>query len=96
MGSQDAIAAAKDCIRNPFAWPGGYPKYIFLEDGELICNKCARAEWRNMLWSTKHDLRDGWGIAGASIVWESEHGEYCSHCGTQLETAYGTSGTTST
>ena len=27
----------KDAIRNPFAWPGGYPVYTVMSDGALLC-----------------------------------------------------------
>ena len=85
--NRQAINQLKDAIRHPYAWPGGYPIYPVIDDGELLCCDCAKKEFRQIVHSTKHQLKDGWQAAGATILWEGT--EYCAHCSTQLESAYG-------
>lgn len=85
--NRKAINALKNAIRQPYAWPGGYPVYIMLTDGELLCRDCARKEFKQIVHSTKHSIRDGWQAAGATILWEGT--EFCAHCAKQLESAYG-------
>lgn len=84
--AQEILAQVKNAIRNPFAWPGGYPVYTVMRDGELLCSKCAKGNYRLIAQATKDDLGDGWQAAGADILWEGE--EYCAHCGKELEPAY--------
>lgn len=81
------LEQVKQAIRSPHAWPGGYPVYTILSDGEVLCPKCARAEFKQIVRATREKLRDGWRAAGVEILWEGE--EYCAHCGEELESAYG-------
>ena len=81
------IRDVKEAIRYPFAWPGGYPVYVMLSDGELLCKDCARKEFRQIVHSTKHNIKDGWKAAGAAVLWEGI--EFCGQCSKQLESAYG-------
>jgi len=81
------ISDLKEIIRSPYAWPGGYPKYIICDDGGAICPTCARDNYRAMLHSTKNQTRDGWQVRAAAINWEDEF-LHCDHCGEQIECAY--------
>jgi hypothetical protein len=81
------IEQVKHAIREPHAWPGGYPVYTVLSDGELLCAKCARAEFRQIVRETKQRLDGGWRAAGAEILWEGK--ESCAHCHEDLPSAYG-------
>ena len=83
--NRQAINQLKEAIRHPFA--GGYPVYPVMDDGELLCTGCARKEFRNILDSTRKEMRDGWQCIGAEVLWEGT--EYCAHCSKQLEPAYG-------
>jgi hypothetical protein len=79
----------KETIRKPFAWPGGYPRYVVLSDGEMLCRICARENFRAILRSTVYDYHDGgWRAAGASVLWEGF--ETCAQCNKALPSAYGT------
>jgi hypothetical protein len=82
-----AIEQVKRAIREPYAWPGGYPVYTLLADGELLCRECARSEFKQIVYATRHNLRDGWKAAGADILWEGT--EECAHCNKELPSAYG-------
>ncbi len=84
----ETLQQVKEAIRRPYAWPGGYPVYTILADGEMLCAACARAEFRQIARSTRDNLRDGWRAAGAAIHWEGPD-EYCMHCNKALQSAYG-------
>lgn len=83
----DILRAVKQAIREPYAWPGGYPKYIVMSDGEALSVAAAKAEWCSIVRSTLQHARDGWAAAGAAINWED--GELrCAHTGERIESAY--------
>ena len=82
------IEQVKQAIREPYAWPGGYPVYTIMADGELLCPDCARHFFRQIVRSTKDKARDGWQAIGAEVYWEGP-AQQCAHCGKTLESAYG-------
>lgn len=84
--SKMKLNEVKEAIRNPFTWPGGYPIYTLMSDGELLCSDCARENYREIVGDTKNDLSGCWAVSGSMILWEGL--EYCSHCYKKLETAY--------
>lgn len=86
--SAETMRNVREFIRQPFAWPGGYPKILVMADGETICRDCARQEYRQLSNSTRDHLRDGWQVAGVSIYWEGAP-VTCAHCGKETESAYG-------
>jgi hypothetical protein len=69
----------KDAIRQPYAWPGGYPKTAITNDGGLLCPSCLQAEYRNVCHSTLNGWNDGWRVAAVDVIWEG--GNHCDHCG---------------
>ena len=77
----------KQAIREKFAWPGGYPLYIILSDGEALCTTCARQEYRRLVQSTKDQDYIGWRPIAADINWEDE-ALFCCHCDKLIESAY--------
>lgn len=72
----------KDAIRNPYAWPGGYPKTIILDDSELLCATCAEKEFHNVCRDTLCGY-SGWCAISVDIIWEG--GNHCNHCGTCVD-----------
>lgn len=80
MQSPIILKAVKQAIREPYAWPGGYPVYAICSDGELLCTECARENYRQI-------ASGQWAMAGLTVNWESEN-ETCAHCGKILECAY--------
>ena len=82
------LEQVKSAIRSPYAWPGGYPVYTFMEDGELLCPDCARDNYPLIARSTVDRDRSGWAAIGAEVYWEGP-AEPCEHCGKALESAYG-------
>ena len=71
-----------------YAWPGGYPVYAVMDDGESLCPSCARENVRLILSATHdRDIHSGWYFSGAQVNWEDDS-LYCAHCGKPLEPAY--------
>jgi hypothetical protein len=81
------LQQVKEAIRAPHVFPGGYPIYAVMSDGEMLCPKCAKGNYKSIVFSTKHGLHDGWQAVGVDVLWEDE--AYCAHCGDKLESAYG-------
>ena len=78
----------RQALRNPYAWPGGYPTYIMLSDGEVICHDCGKSEYRQLSYSLRNQLRDGWRPVAHFINYEDSEA-YCCHCNKHLESAHG-------
>ena len=68
-----------------YAWPGGYPVYAYMADGEAICFECTRDNLEVHEDATCHD---GWCFVGADIYWEGAPMN-CANCNKELESAYG-------
>jgi hypothetical protein len=78
----------KAILRNgKYAWPGGYPMYFLADDGETLSFEAVRQEWRQVVYSHLHDLRDGWHIEGCGINWE-DGDMICAHTNERIESAY--------
>ena len=60
---------------------GGYAHYVVTTDGALLCGACVREEWRSIVWSTRHNMSDGWNVAGITHDGELEGFNVCDHCG---------------
>lgn len=64
---------------------GGYVWAAFFEDGELICERCARENYREIYKATRDYLdRSGWGIAGLTNSGECETFGACVQCNRTL------------
>jgi hypothetical protein len=88
MSRIETLRAVKQAIRQPYAWPGGYPLYILTTDGAALSCDAARREWRQIAYATLHGLRDGWQALGVDVNWE-DTALYCAHTGERIESAYG-------
>ena len=93
MNRQDRIAIlrqVKQAIRQPYAWPGGYPLYVRMADGEALSIEAARSEFKLVAYATLFAQRDGWQAAAVDINYEDTE-LYCAHTNKQIESAYGES-----
>jgi hypothetical protein len=80
------LHAAKDAIREPFCFPGGYSKVVYLTEGP-ICITCAHETWCDLVRSTLfHD--DGWSVAGVGVYWEGP-AAHCVSCSREMPSEYG-------
>lgn len=87
MTRVEILAAVKNAIREPYAWPGGYPRYIVMADGAALSVEAAKAEFPSICRSTLRGDRDGWRAADVAINWED--GELtCDHTGNRIPSAY--------
>ena len=78
----------KELIRQPYAWPGGYPKYAVMHDGAALCKTCAKNNAKLIIRATRYNDCSGWACAGVDVNWEDSE-LYCDHCGETIESAYG-------
>jgi hypothetical protein len=86
--ARTVLQSVREFIRQPYAWPGGYPKFLVMDDGETICATCARAEYRQISNATRHGLRDGWQAGAVALHMEGEPLQ-CGHCSGEIFSAYG-------
>lgn len=77
----------REAVRTPYAWPGGYPTFILMDDGETLCHACARTEYRALSTSLRHGDSDGWRPVCQDVNWEDAN-MYCAHCSKHMEVAY--------
>ena len=77
----------KDAIRQPFAWPGGYPKSAICDDGGLLCPSCLKSNYASVAHDTVKGWDTGWRVVAVDICWEG--GNHCNHCNTCVD-AYST------
>jgi len=77
------IAYDDDGKFSAYAWPGGYPIFEIMADGETLCVKCANSD------APVHTdaPNDDWRIISSEINWEDSE-LYCVHCGDRIESAY--------
>ncbi len=89
VSAADTLREVRQFCREPFAFPGGYPRLLVMSDGECLCHICARGNYRLISAATRHPRSDrGWEVAAVDIHWEGAP-ESCTHCGAQIDSAYG-------
>lgn len=74
-----------------YAWPGGYPIYYVLEDGEVLCPACMNNENGSIAYTGESPdsiNNPGWHVVGNDVNYEDES-MFCAHCNKQIEAAYG-------
>lgn len=88
--SQHAHEALRT-VAQKYAWPGGYPLYAIMADGESLCPDCLVGNLKLIVQAT-HDyanghFRDDWALQAAEINWEDPR-NYCCNCGARIPSAY--------
>lgn len=78
----------RDLQSGPWAWPGGYPVYFVMSDGEALSFKAARENRRLILEAIRDQDSSGWRVIGADINWE-DTSLYCADSGERIPSAYG-------
>jgi hypothetical protein len=51
-------------LKQPYAWPGGYPRYFVTSDGAALSFKAADEESGAITDSIDRRLNDGWQVIG--------------------------------
>jgi len=85
---QSGIEQLKQFIREPYAWPGGYPKMAIMGDGAPLCKECAKAEYKRIVRDTMDGFDRSFQVVGIDINFEDTEC-YCCHCNNKIESAYG-------
>lgn len=67
-----------------YAWPGGYPIYYLMNDGEALCPTCMN-DASNPIHTDEPN--DGWRVVGRDINYE-DPSLFCCHCNKRIESAY--------
>ena len=63
---------------------GGYTWAALMDDGELVCVTCIRANYRQVFRSTRDYRTEGWSVRALAYSGESESTEHCAHCNKTL------------
>jgi hypothetical protein len=75
-------------LAEPYAWPGGYPRYFITADGAALSYAAAENERRLIRRAIRtDDNASGWRVIGCDINWEDPE-LYCDHTGARIESAY--------
>lgn len=78
----------KRAVKEKYEWPGGYPLFLLMADGEALSIDAARDNWRNICRAyIGGDRRDSWYPSEAFVNWENPD-LYCAHTGARIESAY--------
>ena len=74
-------------LQQPYAWPGGYPRYFITSDGAALSYKSALHNQHLIIDSIENHSNDGWEVVGCDINWE-DSGLYCDDTNELIESAY--------
>jgi hypothetical protein len=79
-----SLRLADTLVREPFAWPGGYPRFAITSDGGCLCKHCCKTE-RGLIGTTTGS--DGWNVVFVAVNWED--GDLaCDNCNEEIVAAY--------
>lgn len=87
MTTNNNICELSSIIQRPYAWPGGYPRYAVMEDGEALCAECCKRNASLIIQASEYEDKQ-WSLAGIDINWE-DTSLVCSNCNEIIESAYG-------
>jgi len=71
----------------PYAWPGGYPRYFVMEDGEAMSFDFAKENLKLLCEAIEDESRNCWKIIAVDVNWEDPD-LYCCSTNKRLESAY--------
>jgi hypothetical protein len=72
----------------PYTWPGGYPMYFVMADGEALSFKAAREQLAELLAAFRScDRHDQWRAVGVEINYEDPD-LVCAHTNEPIEAAH--------
>lgn len=74
------MGAARIVRREMYAWPGGYPLVLVMDDGAVLCPVCVASEYRQISQAHRWGIHDGWKPAGLMIIEAEEENVICAHC----------------
>ena len=74
-------------LEQPYAWPGGYPRYFITNDGVALSYDAARENRQIIEQSISEGCNDGWQVVACEINWE-DSSLTCDHTNKPIESAY--------
>jgi hypothetical protein len=75
-------------MRNgPYAWPGGYPCFFVMSDGDSMSFDAAKENIREILEAIRDRSNNGWRPLALEINYEDPD-LLCCHTGERIESAY--------
>ena len=74
-------------LKEPYAWPGGYPRYFITSDGEALSYEAAEQNTDQIAEAIDERGNSGWRVVGCDINWEDAT-LHCSDTGKRIESAY--------
>ena len=74
-------------LEQPYAWPGGYPRYFITNDGAALSFDAARENRQIIEQSISEGCNDGWQVVACEINWE-DSSLTCDHTNKPIESAY--------
>lgn len=74
-------------LAEPYAWPGGYPRFFVCSDGAALSYKAAQQHRQTIRRSIRTNSEDGWRVVACAINWE-EPDLICDHTGEPIQSAY--------
>jgi hypothetical protein len=81
------IQQLRQDLENPYAWPGGYPRFFITHDGEALSFKSAKENQPLIETAIAELSNDGWRVIACEINWEDSD-LYCCDSGDLIEAAY--------
>jgi hypothetical protein len=76
-------------LEQPYAWPGGYPRYFICADGEAMSFAEAKINQGQIIDAINGDpFESEWRVIGCEINWEDTE-LFCVSSGEKIESAYG-------
>ena len=75
----------------PYAWPGGYPLFFLLSDGETLGFAAAADNAEEIRLAIANQDNSGWRVVACDINWEDDF-MLCCHDGDPIPSAYGEGG----
>lgn len=71
----------------PYAWPGGYPLYFVMDDGEPMSFAAVGDNFERVRDSMERQYGNGWRVVAVAVNWEDPE-LYCSETGERIPSAY--------
>jgi hypothetical protein len=87
MRAMTAIEFTQILESGPYAWPGGYPLYFIMADGEPLSFKAAIDEKDRILTELEDKCDPAWRPVAHEVNWE-DGDLYCAHSNERIESAY--------
>jgi hypothetical protein len=82
------IRTIRQAVRSKYAWPGGYPMFLIMNDNGCLCMDCAKKEWKLISRSIKYSSDSQWEAIAVEVNWE-DNSLQCDNCNKNIESAYG-------